>query len=216
MSKSYSSSSSTLLSSLRRDDEDDYEEEGSPSLRSLRSRALIGPRSAHLFRGSSANRSSLGLLRLTSVDESSRESLYQPGSNSPYLKANLTSSLHLQTTTTSSSSDQEDSLLLLSASSSTTSSSTSSPAGRITSPHHVDLQRTDSGNSSLSPSASTSDSLSHSSSNDGTGSFNSTSLDHAFSSSAEECIEEEDEDNEGLIHISVYVPETQREVSFNF
>lgn len=205
MSKSFSS---TLLSSLCRDDDEDYEEEGS-SLRSLRSRALIGPRSAHLFRGSSSQRSSLGFLRLTSVDESNRGSpLYQPGSKSAYLKP---STLHLQrTTTTSSSSDQEDSLLFTS--SSISSSSTSSPAGRTSTSHHVDLQRTDSGNSSLSPSAS--DSLSHSSSNDGTGSFNSTSLDHAFSSSAEECIEEEEEgiENEELIHVSVYVPETQREV----
>ena len=72
---------------------------------------------------------------------------------------------------------------------------------------HTDLLRTDSGNSSLS----TTDSLSSTSTESHGSSFHSTSLDHNFSEDLS-AFEEEDD----LIQVNVYVPETQCEVSISF
>lgn len=241
-----------LRLSSRRDDQEDHEEGGekkvkdtsslsspnnnggggSPSLRSpfrTQKPFVLGPRSRHLFRG--------GEVLATSTSSSSH-----------YLNTFHSSSF--------SSSDQEDSLLLLSSTTSTSSNNSNNSSSshlqqlylhrhhqqqhsnhHLYPNHHTDLQRTDSGNSSLSsPSASASgDSLSN-----GSGSFNSTSLDHNFSSAEEYAsvsyiglrspIEEEEgtevkdeerrrkrnEDDERLgpsFYVSVYVPETQREVT---
>ena len=69
---------------------------------------------------------------------------------------------------------------------------------------HTDLLRTDSGNSSLS----NTDSLSNTSTESHGSSFHSTSLDHNFS---EDFSIFQDEDD--LIRVNIYVPETQCEVS---